>query len=67
MARPIRFVRKSYFVDTATLRRARRALGASTDADTIRQSVEHVADMAAFRTFMRKSRGSVKQGSFERD
>lgn len=67
MARPIRFIRKSYFVDTATLRRARKALGTSSDAETVRQAVEHVADMAAFRTFMRKARASVRPGSFERD
>src|SRR5439155_16949571 len=40
--------RKSFFVDTRTLRRARKALGVATDAEAVRRAVERVAEMEVF-------------------
>ena len=57
--------RTSFFVDVRTLRRARKALGVSTDAEAVRISVERVAEMERFWRFMRKSRGVLKPGSVE--
>ena len=57
--------RKSFFVNTRTLRRAKKALGVTTDAETVRVAVERVAEMEAFWRFMTSSRGTLKRGSFE--
>ena len=40
--------RKSFFVDERALERARNALGAKTDAEVVRLSVERIAEMEAF-------------------
>lgn len=56
--------RKSFFVDDRALRRAKKLLGVTTDAEVIRISVERVAEMEKFWRFMRRSRGSVRPGSF---
>jgi hypothetical protein len=58
--------RKSYFVAEATLRRAKRALGARTEAEAIRISVERIAEMEEFWKFMTESRRLLKPGSLER-
>lgn len=57
--------RKAFFVDESSLRRAKKALGAETDAEAIRVSLERVADMERFWRFMRRTRRSVKPGSIE--
>jgi hypothetical protein len=57
--------RTSFFIDVRALRRARTALGASSDAETVRMSVERVAEMERFWRFMRKSRRKLKPGSIE--
>lgn len=57
--------RKSFFVDEGKLRRAKKALGAKSDAEVVRLSVERVAEMEEFWEFMKKSRQSVKPGSLE--
>mgnify|MGYP001609093061 CR=1 FL=1 len=57
--------RKSFFVDEGKLRQAKKALGAKTDAEVIRLSVERVAEMEEFWEFMKKSRQSLKPGSLE--
>jgi hypothetical protein len=57
--------RKSFFVDERTLRRAKRALGVSTDADVVRLSMERVAEMEEFWQLMSESRGVLKPGSIE--
>ena len=57
--------RKAFFIDTATLRRAKRALRVRTDAETIRVSLERVAEMERFWRLMSKSRASLKPGSIE--
>ncbi|HZR84595.1 MAG TPA: hypothetical protein VFD92_26110 [Candidatus Binatia bacterium] len=57
--------RKAFFVDERALRRARKALGAASDAEAIRLSLSQVADMDAFWRFMERSRRRVKPGSFD--
>jgi len=57
--------RKSFFVDEGKLRQAKKALGAKTDAEVVRLSVERVAEMEEFWEFMKKSRQSLKPGSLE--
>jgi len=65
MATKARLKRKSFFVDELALQRAKKALGAKTDAEVIRFSVERIAEMEAFWQFMNKSRHILKLGSFE--
>ncbi len=57
--------RKSFFVDEGKLRQAKKALGAKTDAEVVRLSVERVTEMEEFWEFMKKSRQSLKPGSLE--
>jgi hypothetical protein len=45
MAMKAKLKRKSFFVDELALQRAKRALGAKTDAEVIRLSVERIAEM----------------------
>ena len=63
MARSATLKRRAFFVDETAVRRARRALGARTDAEAVRMSVERVAEMEAFWRFMTRSRGRLKPGS----
>jgi len=65
MAREARLKRTSFFIDVRALRRARSALGASSDAETVRMSVERVADMEKFWRFMKKTRRVLRPGSIE--
>ncbi len=58
--------RKSFFVDEATLHRAKRALKVKTDAEVIRLSVERIADMEEFWEFMKRSRRTLKPRSITR-
>lgn len=58
--------RKAFFVNEQALRRAKRALRVTTDAEAIRMSLERVAEMEAFWEFMDKSRGKLKAGGVER-
>jgi hypothetical protein len=64
MARQARLKRTSLFIDPSALARARRALGATSDAEAVRLSIERVAEMERFWRFMGKSRGSLRAGSF---
>jgi len=59
-----RLTRKSFFVDERALRRAKKLLGVATDAEVIRVSVDRIAEMEKFWRFMRRSRGSLRPGSF---
>jgi len=63
MASKARLKRRSFFVDEAALQRARKILGAKTDAEVIRLSVERIAEMEAFWQFMDKSRGTLSLDS----
>ena len=56
--------RKAFFIDEAALRRARKALGAATDAEVIRLSIDRIAEMEEFWRFMRRSRRVLAPGSF---
>jgi hypothetical protein len=60
-----RLKRKSFFVDEQAVRRARRALGASSDAEAIRMSLAQAADMEEFWRFMKRTRRTLRPGSFE--
>jgi hypothetical protein len=66
MARTGTLKRKAFFVDEQALRRAKRALGAATDAEVVRLSVERVAEMDEFWRFMARTRGTLKPGSLRR-
>lgn len=57
--------RKAFFVDEKAVRRARKALGAATDAEAIRTSLECVAEMEDFWRFMKRTRRSLRPGSIE--
>jgi hypothetical protein len=63
--RAARYTRKSFFVDPRAIGRARKVLGAGTDAETIRLAVERVVEMETFWRFMAGTRRRVKPGSFE--
>lgn len=65
MAREARLKRTSFFIDVRALRRARNALGVSTDAEAVRMSVERIGDMETFWRFMKRSRRKLKPGSIE--
>ena len=65
MARRSNLKRKAFFVDEKAVRRARKALGAATDAEAIRASLEQVAEMEDFWRFMRRTRRRVTPGSIE--
>jgi hypothetical protein len=64
VARAPKYRRRSFFVDDKAVRRARKALGVSTDSEAVRVSVERVAEMEEFWRYMRKTRGTLKPGSF---
>jgi hypothetical protein len=55
--------RKSFFVNERALRRAKKLLGVTTDAEVIRASVERIAEMEKFWRFMKRSRRSLRPGS----
>ncbi len=63
--RPIRYTRKSFFVDPRAIARARKALGAGTNAEAVRLAVERVVEMEKFWSFMTGTRGKLKPGSIE--
>jgi hypothetical protein len=63
--RPLRYTRKSFFVDARAIDRARKVLGADTDAETVRLAVERVVEMEGFWRFMAAARGRLKPGSIE--
>jgi hypothetical protein len=56
--------RKSVVVDEGELRRARLALNARSDAETIRRALPEVARRGKLWRFMRRSSGSLAPGSF---
>jgi hypothetical protein len=59
------YTRKSFFVDEKAVKRARKALGAATDAEAVRLSLDRVVEMEAFWRFMGGTRKSLKPGSIE--
>jgi hypothetical protein len=65
MRKQKRLIRKSVWVDERALRRAKKLLGVTTDAEVIRLSVDRIAEMETFWRFMRRSRGSLQPGSVQ--
>jgi hypothetical protein len=65
MAKKAALKRRAFFVDEQRLRRARKALGLSTDAEVVREAIDRVAEMEEFWEFMRKTRGVLGPGSME--
>lgn len=63
---PPKLKRKSFFVDENAIRRARKALGAATDAEAVRMSLDRVTEMESFWRFMKKSRRTLRPGSIEK-
>ena len=63
--RPVRYTRKSFFVDARAIDRARKLLGAGTRAETVRLAVERVVEMETFWRFMAATRGRLEPGSVE--
>lgn len=63
--RPVRYTRKSFFVDAQAIGRARKLLATGTDAETVRLAVERVVEMEKFWRFMAGTRGSLEPGSIE--
>ena len=59
-----KLTRKSFFIDERELDEARRALGAATDAETVRGALREVARMKTLARFMERTRGSLPVGSF---
>lgn len=59
-----RLKRKSFFVDERELDEARRALGAETEAEAVREALREVVRMKALARFMERTRGSLPPGSF---
>ena len=51
-------------MDEKALRRARKAVGARSDAETVRLLVQQAAESDRFWRMMNRTRGSLKPGSF---
>jgi hypothetical protein len=47
------------------LRKARRALGAKSDSEAVRASMERIVEMEEFWKYMETTRRSVESGSFD--
>jgi hypothetical protein len=65
MAKRAALKRRAFFVDERSLRRAKKALGLSTDAEVVREAIERVAEMEEFWTFMEETRGILEPGTLE--
>lgn len=63
--RPVRYTRKSFFVDSNAIDQARRALGAGTNAEAVRLAVDRVVEMEKFWRFMAGTRAGLRPGSIE--
>jgi hypothetical protein len=57
-------VRRSFFVDERELRRAKKVLGAASDAEAVRLSLEQVAEMADFWAALDKTSGTLNADEF---
>jgi hypothetical protein len=60
-----RYRRRSFFVDSAAIGRARRVLKVDTDAEAVRLAVERVVEMEEFWRFMSATRGRLDPGSID--
>jgi hypothetical protein len=66
MSRKAPLKRRAFFVDERSLRRAKKALGLSTDAEVVREAVDRVVEMEEFWNFMKETRGVLEPGSVEK-
>lgn len=57
-------VRRSFFVDERELRRAKKVLGAASDAEAVRLSLEQVAEMADFWATLDRASGTLSADDF---
>ena len=57
--------RKSFFMEEATLQRAKKLLGVATDAEAVRLSLQRVTEMEGFWRQMRATRKSLPRKSFD--
>jgi hypothetical protein len=64
MSREGKLVRRSFFVDERELQRAKKVLGATSDAEAVRLSLEHVAEMAAFWALLDKTSAILEADDF---
>lgn len=64
MARKRTLKRKAFFVDEASVRRARRTLGVGSDAEAIRLALDRVNEMDRSWRILERHRGKLKPGSF---
>lgn len=67
MTRPIRKIRRAFYVEPRMIARAKRLLGVKTDAEVVRTSIERMVEMEEFWRFLDRTRGSVKPHSFTRE
>ena len=58
--------RKSFFVDEAEVRRAKRITGARTDAEVVRLAIRRINEMEEFWRFMDRTRRKLPKGSFSK-
>jgi hypothetical protein len=65
MSRSGNLVRKSFFVDEKQLRRAKKVLGAGSDAEAIRMSLERVAEMERFWALIDRSSNTLEPAAFD--
>ncbi len=54
-----------FFIDERQLRRAKKALGLSTDAEVVREAIRRLVEMDEFWKFMKETRDSLEPGSME--
>ena len=66
LAMPSNLKRKAFFIDEAAVRRAKKALGAKTEAEAVRVAVQRVAEMEEYWQFMRRTHGKLEPGSIEK-
>lgn len=64
MSKPAHLVRRSFFVDEGELRRAKKVLGASSDAEAVRLSLGRVAEMERFWSLIDKTQGTLDLDAF---
>jgi hypothetical protein len=64
-SRPVRYTRRSFFVDPKAIDQARKALGAGTNAEAVRLAVDRVVEMERFWRFMAGTRAGLEPGSIE--
>jgi hypothetical protein len=65
MAQKSALKRRAFFVDERALRRAKKVLGVTTDAEVVRLSVARVTEMEEFWRFMAQTRRRLRCGSLK--